>query len=181
MGRIERVAKPVEAGLGEAGCAHARLQQRGGRRADHRACRGTRGGSAQLDDKLAQQQDGRQQLDRIREQFEAQEAESKRKLERLNGRIAELGEGKRAGGMFAAAFGGGGGARQQQPKPGGGGDGAAAAGERWRGARGEQEALNRREAELNKRAASLAKAEAEAASKMEAATAQRRRRCARRR
>ena len=50
-----------------------------------------------LDDKLAQlQQDGRQQLDRIREQFEAQEAESKRKLDRLNGRIAELGEGKRA-------------------------------------------------------------------------------------
>ena len=39
---------------------------------------------------------GRQQLDRIREQFEAQEAESKRKLDRLNGRIAELGEGKRA-------------------------------------------------------------------------------------
>ena len=28
---------------------------------------------------------GRQQLDRIREQFEAQEAESKRKLDRLNG------------------------------------------------------------------------------------------------
>ena len=40
----------------------------------------------ELDDKLAQlQQDGRQQLDRIREQFEQQEAESKRKLERLNG------------------------------------------------------------------------------------------------
>ena len=50
-----------------------------------------------LDDKLAQMQhDGRQQLDRIREQFEQQEAESKRKLDRLNGRIAELGEGKRA-------------------------------------------------------------------------------------
>ena len=133
------------------------------------------GGSAhELDDKLAQlQQDGRQQLDRIREQFEAQEAESKRKLERLNGRIAELGEGKRAGGMFAAAFGGGGGAQQQQqPKPKAAeateqpqqaSDGAAPA--------ANEEALNRREAELNERAASLAKAEAEAASKMEAATA----------
>ena len=39
---------------------------------------------------------GRHQLDRIREQFEAQDAENKRKLDRLNGLIAELGEGKRA-------------------------------------------------------------------------------------
>ena len=39
-----------------------------------------------FDDRLHQlQQDGRQQLDRIREQFEAQDAENKRKLERLNG------------------------------------------------------------------------------------------------
>ena len=53
--------------------------------------------AAPLGDKLERlQQDGREQLDRIREQFEAQEAESKRKLDRLNGRIAELGEGKRA-------------------------------------------------------------------------------------
>jgi len=50
-----------------------------------------------FDERLHQlQQDGRHQLDRIREQFEAQDAENKRKLDRLNGRIAELGEGKRA-------------------------------------------------------------------------------------
>ncbi|KAL3893845.1 MAG: hypothetical protein SGPRY_013978, partial [Prymnesium sp.] len=49
------------------------------------------------EDRLQQlQHDGRQQLDRIREQFEEQDAENRRKLDRLNGRIAELGENKQA-------------------------------------------------------------------------------------
>ena len=66
---------------------------------------------ANFDERLNQlQQDGRQQLDRIREQFEAQDAENKRKLERLNGRIAGLAEGKHA--MWSAL------SQTHKPKPG---------------------------------------------------------------
>jgi len=51
---------------------------------------------SRFEDRLQQlQQDGSKKLDRIREQYEAEDAENKRKLDRLNGRIAELGEGKR--------------------------------------------------------------------------------------
>ena len=57
------------------------------------------------------QQDGKK-LDRIREQFEAEDAENKRKLERLNGRIAELGEGKRHVWSILGQ-----GSNQQQAKP----------------------------------------------------------------
>ncbi|KOO32391.1 fha domain containing protein [Chrysochromulina tobinii] len=67
--------------------------------------------TANFDERLNQlQQDGRQQLDRIREQFEAQDAENKRKLERLNGRIAGLAEGKHA--MWSAL------SQTHKPKPG---------------------------------------------------------------
>ncbi|KAL1507667.1 hypothetical protein AB1Y20_007283 [Prymnesium parvum] len=69
------------------------------------------------EDRLQQlQHDGRQQLDRIREQFEEQDAENRRKLDRLNGRIAELGENKHA--MWSIL-------RQTQGKPRNGADAAA--------------------------------------------------------
>ena len=129
------------------------------------------GGAAVLDEKLAQlQQDGRQQLDRIREQFEAQEAESKRKLDRLNGRIAELGEGKRS--MWSAF--------QGATKPAGGKEGEAASQGGATAEAGQQQgaavagdagaaALARREAELSQRAVALDKAEADAKAKADAA------------
>ena len=44
---------------------------------------------------------GRQNLAGIREAFDAEDAENKRKLERLNGRIADLGEGKRSMSMWS--------------------------------------------------------------------------------
>lgn len=112
---------------------------------------------------------GRQQLDRIREQFEAQEAESKRKLDRLNGRIAELGEGKRA--MWSVL-----GQPKAPPKA-----GEAVAAEQADAAQGaappaasdgvDDQALTRREAELNERGAALERAEAEVAVRQEAIAA----------
>jgi chromosome segregation ATPase len=112
--------------------------------------------SSAADDK--QQQDGRQNLDRIREQYEAQEAESKRKLDRLNGRIAELGEGKRA--MWSVL-----GQYQAHKQKG------ADAGDR-KAADEAETTLARREAELNDRAAALEKVKAEATAKTEAAQQQ---------
>lgn len=123
--------------------------------------------SGVLDEKLAQlQQDGRQQLDRIREQFEAQEAESKRKLDRLNGRIAELGEGKRA---LWSAFQG------ASSKP-AGAEASAVEGDKQHdsaaSASSDAAALAKREVELSEKAAALDKAEADANAKAQAAAAQ---------
>ena len=125
--------------------------------------------AAGLDDKLAQMQhDGRQQLDRIREQFEQQEAESKRKLDRLNGRIAELGEGKRA--MWSAigqGQKGGGKAEAESAAPTGTSTDASAVGAAQQ--QTAEGALARREAELSTKAAAVDRAEAEATAKAEAA------------